>query len=263
MRVLITGCSSGFGRETAIELARRGHEVVATARRPETLADLDVASKLALDVDSDESVRAAVAQAGDVDVLVNNAGWSAHGPIEKVPLEAVRRMFETNFFGAARMIQALAPKMRARKSGVIANVSSMAGRVAAPLMGFYSASKFALEALSEALHLELGHFGIRVIAIEPGFVKSSFRDNASRYGVDDAPYDELQRAWAGADEALIGGERPGPEIVGVAIADAIEGAQQRLRWPVGKDAELVLQARGNLDDAAFEEAMRGMLKLEW
>ncbi len=166
MRVLITGCSTGFGREAAIELARRGHEVVATARRPETLADLDVALKLALDVDSDESASEAVAQAGEVDALVNNAGWSAHGPIEKVPLQEVRRMFETNFFGAARMIQAIAPKMRARQSGVIVNVSSMAGRVAAPLMGFYAASKFALEGLSEALHLELGHFGIRVVVLE-------------------------------------------------------------------------------------------------
>jgi NAD(P)-dependent dehydrogenase (short-subunit alcohol dehydrogenase family) len=130
-------------------------------------------------------------------------------------------------------------------------------------MGFYAASKFALEGLSEALHLELGHFGIRVVVIEPGFVKSSFRANASRYGTDDAPYDELQRAWAGSDEALIGGERPGPEFVGVAIADAVEGTRQVLRWPVGKDAELVLQARSNLDDAAFEEAMRGVLKLQW
>jgi len=263
MRVLITGCSTGFGREAAIELARRGHEVVATARRPETLADLDVALKLALDVDSDESVSEAVVQAGEVDALVNNAGWSAHGPIEKVPLHEVRRMFETNFFGAARMIQAIAPKMRARKSGVIVNVSSMAGRVAAPLTGFYAASKFALEGLSEALHLELGHFGIRVAVIEPGFVKSSFRANAARYGTDDAPYDELERAWARSDDALIGGERPGPEIVGVAVADAVEGKRQVLRWPVGKDAELVLKARGSMDDAAFEEAMRGMLKIQW
>lgn len=263
MRVLITGCSTGFGRATAIELARRGHEVVATARRPETLAGVDVAQTLALDVDCDESVNAAVAQAGAVDALVNNAGWSTHGPIEKVPLAEVRRMFETNFFGAARMIQALAPKMRARGGGVIVNVSSMAGRVAAPLMGFYAASKFALEGLSEALHLELGHFGIRVVVIEPGFVKSSFRANSTRYGSDAPPYDELQRAWGGSDEALIGGERPGPEIVGVAIADAVEGKRQELRVPVGKDAELVLKARASMDDAAFEQAMRGILKLQW
>jgi NAD(P)-dependent dehydrogenase (short-subunit alcohol dehydrogenase family) len=263
MRVLITGCSTGFGREAAIELARRGHQVVATARRPETLVDLDVSSRLTLDVDSDESVSEAVAQAGEIDALVNNAGWSAHGPIEKVPLPEVRRMFETNFFGAARMIQAIAPKMRARKRGVIVNVSSMAGRVAAPLMGFYAASKFALEGLSEALQFELGHFGIRVVVIEPGFVKSSFRANSARYGTEDAPYDELQRAWAGSDEALIGGEPPGPEIVGVAIADALEDEQASLRRPVGSDAELVLKARGSMDDAAFEEAMRGMLKIQW
>jgi NAD(P)-dependent dehydrogenase (short-subunit alcohol dehydrogenase family) len=263
MRVLITGCSTGFGRETAIELARRGHEVVATARRPETLADLDVTSKLALDVDSDESVSEAVAQAGDLDALVNNAGWSAHGPIEKVPLEDVRRMFETNFFGAARMIQAIAPKLRARQSGVIVNVSSMAGRVAAPLTGIYAASKFALEGLSEALHFELGHFGIRVVVIEPGYVKSSFRANATRHGTDDAPYDELQRAWVGSDHALVGGELPGPEIVGVAIADAVEGKRKVLRWPVGKDAELVLNARASMDDAAFEKAMQEILKIRW
>jgi len=263
MRVLITGCSSGFGRETAIELARRGHQVVATARRPETLADLDVSLKLALDVDSDQSVGAAVARAGEIDALVNNAGWSVHGPVEKVPLDEVRRMFETNFFGVARLIQAIAPQMRARRSGVIANVSSMAGRVAAPLMGFYAASKFALEGLSEALHLELAHFGIRVVLIEPGFVKSSFRDNAARYGTDAPPYDELQREWAGSDEVLIGGDRPGPEVVAVAIADAVEQKKQALRWPVGKDAELVLKARSSMDDASFEAAMRGMLKLRW
>jgi len=102
-----------------------------------------------------------------------------------------------------------------------------------------------------------------VVVIEPGFVKSSFRSNSARYGTEDAPYDELQRAWAGSDEALIGGERPGPEIVGVAIADALEDEQTSLRRPVGNDAELVLRARGSLDDAAFEEAMRGMLKIQW
>jgi len=263
MRVLITGCSTGFGRASAIELARRGHAVVATARRPETLADLDVASKLALDVDSDASVAEAIAQAGELDALVNNAGWSAHGPIERVPLPEVRRMFETNFFGAARMIQAVVPPMRERKSGVIVNVSSMAGRAAAPLMGFYSASKFALEGISEALHFELGHFGIRVVVIEPGFVRSSFRANAARYGIDEPPYDELQRAWAGSEGALIGGERPGPEIVGDAVADAVEGKRPALRWPVGKDAELVLKARASMDDAAFEDAMREILKLRW
>jgi NAD(P)-dependent dehydrogenase (short-subunit alcohol dehydrogenase family) len=263
MRVLITGCSSGFGRCAAIELAQRGHAVVATARRLETLEDLDVAQKLSLDVDSEQSVRAALAQAGEIEALVNNAGWSANGPVEKVPLEDVRRMFETNFFGAVRMIQAIVPGMRARQRGVVVNVTSLAGRVAPPLSGFYAATKFALEALSETMHLELGHFGIRVAIIEPGYVESSFRENSASHGIDEPPYDELHRSWSGSDETLLGGQRPGPEIVAVAIADAVEGKREDLRWPVGKDAELVTKARASMDDVAFEAAMRSMLKLEW
>jgi len=263
MRVLITGCSSGFGRCAAIELARRGHEVVATARNPETIADLNVAQILALDVNHDESVNEAVAQAGELDALLNNAGWSTNGPIEKTPLDEVRQMFETNFFGAARMIQALSPGMRERRRGVIVNISSVAGRVAPPLSGFYAASKFALEGLSETLHYELGHFGIRVAIVEPGYVQSSFRDNSSEFGIDTEPYDELHRLWSGSDEALVGGERPGPEIVGEAIADAVEGKDTRLRWPIGKDAELVTKARASMDDESFEAAMRSMLKLDW
>jgi NAD(P)-dependent dehydrogenase (short-subunit alcohol dehydrogenase family) len=111
-RVLITGCSTGIGRAAAVELTKRGHEVIATARRPETLADLDVAERLALDVDSDESVRAAVDKAGRVDALVNNAGFGVAGPVETLPLDQVRRMIETNVFGAWRMLQAVLPGMR-------------------------------------------------------------------------------------------------------------------------------------------------------
>ena len=176
-RALITGCSSGFGRATAIELKARGHEVVATARRPETLDDLDVDARLALDVTDDASVAAAVAAAGQVDALVNNAGINVAGPVEKVPVDEVRRLFETNVFGALRMTQAVLPQMRARRGGTIVNVSSINGRVAQPLAGFYAATKFALEAMSEALHFEAGHFGdpgggrpARVLQDQPGRV---------------------------------------------------------------------------------------------
>ncbi len=263
MRVLITGCSTGIGRVAAQELARRGHRVLATARRPETLDDLEVAERLALDVDDAASVERALAAAGRIDALVNNAGWSARGPIEKVPLEDVRRMFETNFFGAARLIQAVVPAMRERGSGVIVNVSSVAGRVAAPLGGFYAATKFALEAMSEALHLEVGHFGVRVSIVEPGFFETAFHGNSASHGTDEPPYDELQRLWSGTDGKLVGGERPGPEAVGVAIADAVEGRDHALRRPVGKDAELVTGARRRLDDAEFEAAMRQTLGIDW
>jgi NAD(P)-dependent dehydrogenase (short-subunit alcohol dehydrogenase family) len=172
-------------------------------------------------------------------------------------------MFETNFFGATRMIQAVLPGMRARKHGVIVNITSLAGRVAPPLAGFYAASKFALEGLSEALHLEVGHFGIRVAIVEPGYFQSSFRANSAIHGIDEAPYDELYQAWRGTDRVLAGGNFPAPEVAAAEIADAVEGNGEGLRWPVGKDAELVTKARSKLDDASFEAAMREMLKITW
>jgi len=264
MRILITGCSTGIGRSTAEALTERGHEVVATARRPETLADLDVAARLGLDVDDDASVAAGVAAAGPLDALVNNAGRGEGGPVEKVPLAAARGMMETNFWGAVRMIQAVVPGMRERGRGVVVNVSSVAGVTAAPLGGFYSASKFALEAVSEALKLEVGHFGVRVALVEPGFFDTAFRGNSRQHGVDEPPYDELHRLWDGADGKLLGGaSRPRPRAVADAIADAIEGKDQRLRIPVGQDAELVCATRAKLDDAAFESAMRSTLGIDW
>ena len=235
MRVLVTGCSSGIGHALVPELIGRGHEVIATARDPSALRDLpDGTVSLALDVTDPDSVQSAVARAGPIDALVNNAAWSVVGPVEGIPIEAARRVFEVNFFGAARMIQAVVPGMRARGSGVIVNVSSLAGRVVPPLGGFYAASKFALEALSEALHLELSHFGVRVAIVEPGYVATSFRAKAGHFGIDGPPYDELERQWSGSDEKLVGGTRPGPAPVALAIADAMEGREDKLRWVVGK-----------------------------
>jgi NAD(P)-dependent dehydrogenase (short-subunit alcohol dehydrogenase family) len=262
-RTLITGCSSGFGRATAIEMKARGHEVVATARRPETLDDLDVDARLALDVTDDASVAAAVAAAGEVDALVNNAGFGVGGPVEKVPLDEVRRLFETNFFGALRMAQAVLPQMRARGRGTIVNVSSVNGRVAPPLSGFYAATKFALEAMSEALHFEAGHFGIRTVVIQPGFFKTNIGDAHRDYGIEDAPYNELHDITLQLAERLGRGDAPGPEVVACAIADAIESDAPALRIPVGETAAMVLSARGSMDDASFEAAMRAMLELEW
>jgi NAD(P)-dependent dehydrogenase (short-subunit alcohol dehydrogenase family) len=264
VRILITGCSSGIGRALVLELVARGHQVIATARDSRALRDLpEAVERAVLDVTDEQSISAALDRAGALDGLVNNAAWSVMGPVEKVPLEVVRRMFEVNLFGAARMIQAVAPGMRARGSGVIVNVSSLAGRVVPPLGGFYSASKFALEALSEALHLELSHFGVRVAVVEPGYVDTPFRAKAGQFGTDDPPYNELQRQWSGSDDKLVGGARPGPEGVAVAIADAVEGRDDKLRWVVGKDSELVLGARRAMDDREFEAAMRKLLQLDW
>ncbi len=264
MRILITGCSTGIGRAAATTLAARGHEVVATARRKETLEGLDVASRLALDVDDDASVARAVAEAGPLDGLVNNAGRGEGGPVEKVPIEAAKGMMETNLWGAVRMIQAVVPGMRERGHGVVVNVSSVAGVVAPPLGGFYAATKFALEGLSEALKLEAGHFGVRVAIVEPGYFDTGFRGNSHEHGIDQPPYDELHRLWDGADGKLLGGEsRPGPQAVADAIADAVEGKDERLRIPVGQDAEMVTSTRAKLDDATFEATMRQALGLDW
>lgn len=264
MRVLITGCSTGFGRGAAQELTRRGHEVIATARRLESLADLDVAQRVSLDVDSDESVRAAVTEAGRVDALVNNAGRGVVGPVERLPIDEGRRLFETNFFGAVRMIQAVLPQMRERGRGTIVNVSSVAGVVAPPLDGFYSGSKFALEGMSEALKYEVNHFGIQVALVEPGFFQTSFSSNVTRVG-SEAPYDELERAWTEAATKLRGGADVGadPDAVVQTIADVVEADVPKFRNPVGADAEMVCAARASMSDEEFEAAMRATLGLDW
>jgi NAD(P)-dependent dehydrogenase (short-subunit alcohol dehydrogenase family) len=262
-RALITGCSTGFGRATAVELKKRGYEVVATARRPETIKDIDADAHLALDVTDDDSVTRAVAAAGAIDVLVNNAGVGIGGPVELVPMAEVRRVFETNTFGPLRMMQAVLPQMRARRSGTIVNVSSVSGRVSAPLSGFYAASKFALEAMSEALHIEAGHFGIHTVVIEPGFFRTNISESHHDYGVDAPPYDELNEIMTKLEAELGRAAAPGPEVVATAIADAIETPGAPWRVPVGTDAEMVLGARATLDDAAFEKAMREVLKLDW
>ena len=263
-RVLITGCSTGIGRATAVELTKRGYEVVATARRPETIEDLDVTAKLALDIDSDASVASVVAEAGAIDVLVNNAGFGVEGPIETVPLDEVRRMFETNVFGSIRMIQGVLPGMRERGDGAVVNVTSTAAIASPPLGGFYSATKYAMTAVSESLKLEAGHFGIRVFAIEPGVIETSFGENALDHRGEPGPYEELGRLWEKAMETLGGGQpAPGPELVATAIASALESDGSQLRWPVGQDAEMIAAARASSGYDEFVEGMRAVLNLDW
>jgi NADP-dependent 3-hydroxy acid dehydrogenase YdfG len=262
-RVLITGCSTGIGRATAVELTERGHHVTATARRLEALDDLDVAAKAVLDVDDDSSVAAAVQGAGEIDALVNNAGFEVAGPIERADLSDVRDMFETNVFGLARMVQAVAPQMRERGGGTIVNLSSIAGVASPPLGGFYAASKFAVEAISECMHLELGHFGVRTVSIEPGPFATNFRANVRHSGTDTPPYDELLAQWDGSTDALAGGTPPGPAAVATAIADAVEADDPPLRIPVGEAAEMIVALRASSDDETFEATMRETLNLTW
>jgi len=255
-RVLVTGCSSGIGRATAAELARRGHDVVATARDVRTLDDLDVADRLPLDVSDDASVSACVEAAGDVDVLINNAGFSVWGPIETVPLRDVVRLFDVNVFGAVRMIQAVLPRMRQRGRGTIVNMSSAAGRIgASPMLGWYGSSKHALEIISEALRYEVGHLGIDVVIIEPAAVATRFPDNRVAAGMDDPPYDELaRRLVAGIAESRA--EPTSAEAVARVVAEAIATEGPPLRWYGSPDAEEYITSRRGIPDDVAEAAIR-------
>jgi short-subunit dehydrogenase len=183
--VLITGCSSGIGRAAALRLHDAGFTVYATARRTDALTDIAGRGlrTVALDVTSEESMTQAVAaveaDAGPVGVLINNAGYGLYGPVEQLPMAEIRRQFETNFFGLVRLTQLVLPGMRRRGRGRILNVSSMGGRITLPGGAFYHASKYAVEALSDALRMEVAQFGIDVVLIEPGPVKTPWNDVAA------------------------------------------------------------------------------------
>jgi NAD(P)-dependent dehydrogenase (short-subunit alcohol dehydrogenase family) len=262
MRVLITGAGRAIGRATAEVLTARGHEVVATARDVSLLADLAVEKILRLDVSDDASVATAVKEAGELDAVVNNAGRTGSGPLEDYPLDDFARVLNVNTLGPLRMAQAVLPQWRARGSGVLVNVSSVQGRIGTPLEGVYAASKHALEALSEALHYELGHFGIRVVIIEPGYIAPGMKHSVDHTGPE--AYRGLHEQWSGTAETLSGpGGRPGPELVGHAVADALEDPSTPLRVEVGDDATMVLALRRAQSDAEFEATMRQALDLTW
>jgi NAD(P)-dependent dehydrogenase (short-subunit alcohol dehydrogenase family) len=258
-RVLVTGCSTGIGREVAIELTRKGYEVVATARDKERLADLVVAQRLCLDVTDDASVAAAVEAAGPIDVLINNAGISVWGPIETTPLDAVQSIFETNVLGVVRVTQAFLPAMRERGRGAVVNMSSAAGRTRArPILGWYSATKHALEVLTEVLRWEVGHLGIRVILIEPGAVESNFPQNRKVAGLDRPPYDEIGRRFMATVAAQRTTPYPASEVAAV-VVQALAEETPRLRWYGSPDAEELIEKSLSATDEETERAMRSML----
>ena len=260
LRVLITGAARGIGMATAQVLANRGHSVVATDIS--ALSGTEGIQAHVLDVTSDDSVARCLEAVGPLDAIVNNAGIFGQGPVESYPLDRIRQVFETNTLGALRVIQAVLPAWRKRRSGVIVNVSSVSGRVSAPLEAAYSASKFALEAFTESLHVEVRHFGIRCVLIEPGNTATGIKAIEPHKGPAD--YAGLWEQWAGADTKMTGlSGRPGPEVVALAIASAIEDPATPLRVPVGQDAEMILGLRRSLDDQAFEDAMRKAVGLTW
>jgi NAD(P)-dependent dehydrogenase (short-subunit alcohol dehydrogenase family) len=267
--ILITGCSSGIGHATAELLVGNGHLVYATARRAEAIADLQRAGArtLALQVGDEDSMRAAVEAVerdhGAVGVLVNNAGYAVSGAIEAVSLQAVRDEFETNLFGSLRMAQLVLPAMRARRRGRIIDVSSVAGRVTMPGAGAYAASKYAIEALSDALRFEVSGFGVSVIVIEPGPIRTAFTAtaNAALAGDGGGPYGAYHAAVAKADaetdESFIAGK---PDQVAQAIERAITAARPRSRYRVTPIARVLPVLRGVLGDRGFDRFLRTQIK---
>src|SRR6476661_8231822 len=265
--VLITGCSSGIGRATAEHLATRGYTVYATARKLDSMADLEAhgCKLLALDVTDDASMAAAVKAVEDaegaVGVLVNNAGYSQSGAVESVPMDAVRKQFETNVFGLVRMCQLVLPGMRAQKWGRIVNLSSMGGRLVFPGGGYYHATKFAVEALSDALRFEVKGFGVDVVVIEPGLIRTEFGTAAvgSLAPAGDGPYADFNNAvgstTAGAyDSGGLARLGAGPDAVAKAIERAIRKPRSRMR--VTASARIMLGLRRVMPDALWDRSMR-------
>jgi NAD(P)-dependent dehydrogenase (short-subunit alcohol dehydrogenase family) len=264
--VLITGSSTGIGRATAELLAGSGWTVYASARRLESIRDLEQrgCKILTLDVCDETSMRAAVAQVeaaeGAVGVLINNAGYGQEGPIEEVPMAEVRRQFETNVFGLTRLTQLVLPGMRRQGWGKIVNLSSMGGRLTFPGGGFYHATKHAVEALSDALRFEVAGFGIDVIVIEPGPIKTQFGDTAinsiKSVGASASPYarfnDQVAAKVREAYEGPMGRLAAGPEAVAKVIQTAISARRPRTRYLVTAAARLLVGMRRILSDRVFD-----------
>jgi short-subunit dehydrogenase len=260
--VLVTGASSGIGEATARRLAGRGHTVYAAARRVDRMSALaeQGIQVAALDVTDDSSMIAIVdkitAEAGRIDVLVNNAGYGSYGALEEVPIEEGRRQFEVNLFGLARLTQLVLPQMRQRGDGYIVNISSMGGKIWEPLGSWYHAAKFAVEGLSDSLRAEVSGFGIKVVIIEPGNIRTEWgRIAAENLQQTSAagPYRKLaELVGAGLRGADTMSMSSGPEVVADAVAKAVQSRRPKTRYPVGGGARLILLAEKVLPDRGFD-----------
>jgi short-subunit dehydrogenase len=265
--ILLTGCSTGIGRATADLLVKAGYTVYATARRVDTLDELaDAGARvLALDVTDEESmvaaVRAVEADHGRVGTLVNNAGYGEYGPVEEADLASVRRMFETNVFGLARMTQLVLPGMRAAGGGLVVNIGSMGGRLAFPVGGYYHATKFAVEGLTDSLRNEVRAFGVDVVLVEPGAIRTNFEEtinSSAAVGNPDSPYADLvarvRRVNSGAyDSRLLS---VGPDAVARTILKVVEATRPKSRYLVTTSARAMVHARRLGGDRLWDSIVR-------
>jgi NADP-dependent 3-hydroxy acid dehydrogenase YdfG len=271
--VLITGCSSGIGRATATHLAAAGRwTVYATARKLAAIADLEAAGcrTLSLDVTDEASMAAAVGRIaqehGNVSALINNAGYSQSGAVEAVPLERIRAQFETNVFGLVRMTQLVLPGMRRARSGRIVNISSMGGTFVFPGAGIYHATKYAVEAISDALRFEVRGFGVKVVVIQPGLIRSQFADTVSA-GMPETGRDDVYAAFHARvaqatrdayERGVVARLSSAPEAVAAAIEKALTSPRPRPRYVVSPSAHVMKPLRRLLGDRGWDRFLRGV-----
>ena len=264
--VLITGASSGFGLATATLLQEKGYSVFGTSRNPsKTKGSSAKFEMLALDVNSDDSVNACVKSlfeksGGKIDVLVNNAGFGLAGGIEETKLEEAKLQLETNFWGYVRMVKAVLPTMRKQRSGKIINIGSFAGFLPVPFNGYYTASKFALEGLSEALRQELKSLGVSVSIIEPSFFKTNILNAIKETTNKIQDYDGMrERVYAAMRKRVEEGENP--ILVAKLVMKIIETEKPKLHYPVGK-GKYILTLRKILPQSMFENQLRKNLNVD-
>jgi NAD(P)-dependent dehydrogenase (short-subunit alcohol dehydrogenase family) len=267
--VLITGASSGIGKAAAKLLLLRGYKVYAGARRVDNLKELEYlgARIMRLDVTEEDSLKSAVQSVidgeGRLDILINNAGYGAHGAVEDIPMAEARRQFDVNLFGLARLTQLVLPAMRARGSGKIVNISSIAGKISMPLGGWYNASKHALEAYSDALRLEAGRYGIKVILIEPGAIKTEWDNvalvNLAKYS-GSGPYAAMTEKLTSRFRAAYRKSAPGPEVVAEVVLRSLRAARPAARYAVPFQSRVLLFLKRALPDRVWDAVINHLLR---
>lgn len=263
---LVTGASSGIGAATALKLKSLGYTVYAAARRVDRMRDLAKAgiNVLALDVTDDASMQAGIdsiiSMSGRIDVLVNNAGYGSYGAVEDVSLQEARTQFDVNVFGAVRLIQLALPHMRRNRSGTIVNITSMGGKIHTPLGAWYHGTKFALEAISDCLRMEVQHFGIDVVVVEPGGIKTEWAGIAANKLLEvsgNGAYATQARPMAESMAGETSRERQSPpELIAETIGKAVTARRPKTRYAVGFGAKPMIFMRGLLSDRTFDGFMR-------
>ncbi|MEX0273063.1 MAG: oxidoreductase [Flavobacteriaceae bacterium] len=266
--IVVTGASSGIGKATALQLINEGHTVYGVARRLEKMQDIVTAGgrSLQMDVTDHAQVKEVIStiidESGTIDVLINNAGYAVYGPVEEITHEQAKRQFDVNMFGLAEVTKAVLPTMRKQQAGTIINISSVGGKIYTPLGAWYHATKHALEGWSDCLRLEVKQFGINVVIVEPGAIKTEF-DVAMDHPfgkVGNGPYSSLKRTM---EKVMTNAYKPGnysePTVIAQEISKAIKAKRPKTRYAAGKMAKQTLMGRKWLSDKGFDKMIMNMM----